>query len=135
MLRQTDMLSAKISPVLSSCLLLVSGMIFPGTQGLAAVSNLQHEPDRQLAVAADMPVLLAQAGERQRPPVMPVIPATPGNGSRVDGMARQCMTVCARWEEECVDVRQGDDDSGGRTEDDQRQKCRRACTQFLEECF
>jgi hypothetical protein len=40
---------------------------------------------------------------------------------------KKCMTVCARWGEECVYINRG---TGG-TE----RKCRRTCQQFTSECF
>jgi len=40
---------------------------------------------------------------------------------------KQCMTVCARWGDECVLVNKG---AGG-----MERKCRRTCQQFGEECF
>ena len=40
---------------------------------------------------------------------------------------KQCMTVCARWGDECVLVNKG---AGG-----MERKCRRTCQQFAEECF
>jgi hypothetical protein len=40
---------------------------------------------------------------------------------------KQCMTVCARWGEECILVNRG---AGG-----MERKCRRTCQQFAEECF
>lgn len=44
-----------------------------------------------------------------------------------DDKKEKCMTVCARWGEECTYVNRG---AGGTT-----RKCRRACKQFTEECF
>ena len=40
---------------------------------------------------------------------------------------KKCMTVCARWGEECQYINRG---AGGLSK-----KCRRACKQFTEECF
>ncbi|MEX2525437.1 MAG: hypothetical protein WD750_10810 [Gammaproteobacteria bacterium] len=40
---------------------------------------------------------------------------------------KKCMTVCARWGEECAYINRG---AGGMT-----RKCRRTCKQFTEECF
>ena len=40
---------------------------------------------------------------------------------------KQCMTVCARWGEECILINKG---AGG-----MERKCRRTCQQFAEECF
>lgn len=40
---------------------------------------------------------------------------------------KKCMTVCARWGEECTYINRG---AGGTT-----RKCRRTCKQFTEECF
>lgn len=40
---------------------------------------------------------------------------------------KKCMTVCARWGEECTFTDRG---AGGTTRD-----CRRTCQQFTEECF
>ena len=40
---------------------------------------------------------------------------------------KECMTVCARWGEDCMLVNHG---AGGMS-----RKCRRSCKQFTEECF
>ena len=44
-----------------------------------------------------------------------------------DGREKQCMTVCARWGEDCMLINKG---AGG-----MERKCRRTCQQFAEECF
>jgi hypothetical protein len=44
-----------------------------------------------------------------------------------DGGEKKCMTVCARWGEECILVNKG---AGG-----MERKCRRTCLEFAEECF
>ncbi len=40
---------------------------------------------------------------------------------------KKCMTVCARWGEDCTYINRG---AGGMT-----RSCRRTCQQFTEECF
>ena len=40
---------------------------------------------------------------------------------------KKCMTVCARWGEECMLLNRG---AGG-----MERKCRRTCKQFAEQCF
>lgn len=52
-----------------------------------------------------------------------ILPGTPGPDRNVE----KCMTVCARWGEECIIVNKG---PGG-----MQRKCRRTCKQFAEECF
>lgn len=44
-----------------------------------------------------------------------------------DSSGKKCMTVCARWGEECTYVNRG---TAGTT-----RNCRRSCQQFTEECF
>jgi hypothetical protein len=54
--------------------------------------------------------------------------ATPGaDRDKVREKEKKCMTVCARWGEECAYINKG---PGGTTK-----KCRRACKQFSQECF
>lgn len=43
------------------------------------------------------------------------------------GGEKKCMTVCARYGEECMLINKG---AGG-----MERKCRRTCQQFAEECF
>ncbi|MBI1732655.1 MAG: hypothetical protein HYR49_07800 [Gammaproteobacteria bacterium] len=52
-----------------------------------------------------------------------LLPDPPGE----DVKGEKCMTVCARWGEECLLINKG---RGG-----QERKCRRTCKQFAEECF
>lgn len=63
---------------------------------------------------------------KQPPPATLVTPARSEN-SRQHDEANRCMTVCARWGQECTSSESG---PGGQT-----RKCRRACQQFTEECF
>lgn len=44
-----------------------------------------------------------------------------------DAKREKCMTVCARWGEDCLLINRG---AGG-----MERKCRRTCKQFAEECF
>ena len=52
-----------------------------------------------------------------------ILPDTPGH----DHKGEKCMTVCARWGEDCLLINKG---AGG-----MERKCRRTCKQFAEECF
>ena len=51
----------------------------------------------------------------------------PSTNDRNDREGKKCMTVCARWGEECNYTDRG---AAGTTRD-----CRRTCKQFTEECF
>lgn len=51
----------------------------------------------------------------------------PGQEKEDEQVKEKCMTVCARWGEECTYINRG---TGGTT-----RKCRRTCKQFTEECF
>jgi hypothetical protein len=51
----------------------------------------------------------------------------PGTNERNEREGKNCMTVCARWGEECTYTDRG---KSGTTRD-----CRRTCQQFTEECF
>jgi len=50
-----------------------------------------------------------------------------GKGTGAGEEKQRCMTVCARWGEDCTYVNRG---AGGTT-----RECRRACKQYTEECF
>lgn len=63
---------------------------------------------------------------KQPPAATLVTPARDENSSKRDEHSR-CMTVCARWGQECTT---SDSGPGGQT-----RKCRRACQQLTEECF
>ena len=52
-----------------------------------------------------------------------MMPDAPGQ----DAKPEKCMTVCARWGEDCLLINKG---AGG-----MQRKCRRTCKQFAEECF
>lgn len=52
-----------------------------------------------------------------------LLPEAPGQDSKRE----KCMTVCARWGEDCMLINKG---VGG-----MERKCRRTCKQFAEECF
>lgn len=52
-----------------------------------------------------------------------ILPEAPGQ----DTKGEKCMTVCARWGEDCLLINKG---VGG-----MERKCRRTCKQFAEECF
>ncbi len=52
-----------------------------------------------------------------------ILPEAPGQ----DNKREKCMTVCARWGEDCLLINKG---VGG-----MERKCRRTCKQFAEECF
>jgi hypothetical protein len=68
----------------------------------------------------------AQPGEAHEPlPGELVIPEEMRGDPGVE--KKQCMTVCARWGEECILINKG---AGG-----MERKCRRTCQQFAEECF
>ena len=51
----------------------------------------------------------------------------PDSLSPTEKEEKKCMTVCARWGEDCTYVNRG---SAGMT-----RTCRRSCQQFTEECF
>jgi len=51
----------------------------------------------------------------------------PDTNDRNEREGRKCMTVCAKWGEECTYTDRG---AAGTTRD-----CRRTCQQFTEECF
>ena len=53
-----------------------------------------------------------------------ILPESPGQDSKGE---KKCMTVCARWGEDCLLINKG---AGG-----MERKCRRTCKQFAEECF
>ncbi|HEY7839974.1 MAG TPA: hypothetical protein VIC61_00275 [Gammaproteobacteria bacterium] len=73
-------------------------------------------------LAADPP----PSGEAREPlPGELVIPEEMGRDPGTE--KTQCMTVCARWGEECILINKG---AGG-----MERKCRRTCQQFAEECF
>ena len=74
--------------------------------------------------------MLAQADQDQAKPDEPqpgelVLPQ--GASKADDSDKKKCMTVCARWGEECTLINQG---AGGL-----QRRCRRTCQQFSEECF
>jgi len=63
------------------------------------------------------------------PPATPLVTPTRtknGNSSSRD-KPKRCMTVCARWGQECT--------TSDRGHDGQTRKCRRTCQQLTEECF
>lgn len=64
--------------------------------------------------------------DRDDPP-LPGELVLPVDAERNDRGEKQCMTVCARWGEECILINKG---AGG-----MERKCRRTCQQFAEECF
>jgi hypothetical protein len=70
--------------------------------------------------------ILLPEEQKQSPEALPgsyILPEAPGSERKPD----KCMTVCARWGEECIIVNKG---PGG-----MQRKCRRTCKQFAEECF
>lgn len=85
-----------------------------------------------LAVSLAWPAALSAAdpgdrGQERDTRPMPgelVMPAG-AQGERKE--EKQCMTVCARWGEECILINKG---AGG-----MERRCRRTCQQFAEECF
>lgn len=103
------------SPPLSAA---VAG--FPG-------SGVQWLQDRAGPVD---PVLLAGNAKSDRgsvpAPGTLVIPGEDEDRENDTG-EKKCMTVCARWGEDCQYIDRG---AGGLSK-----KCRRACQQFTEECF
>lgn len=81
------------------------------------------------AGSASAGVVLAQnndsrSGEQAPRPGTLVMPGQEKEDKQV---REKCMTVCARWGEECAYINRG---TGGTT-----RKCRRTCKQFTEECF
>ena len=60
-------------------------------------------------------------------PPLPGELVLPADARPQDGGEKQCMTVCARWGEECILINKG---AGG-----MERRCRRTCQQFAEECF
>jgi hypothetical protein len=64
-----------------------------------------------------------QKGENAPLPGELVLPA----GVEGERKEKQCMTVCARWGEECILINKG---AGGMD-----RRCRRTCQEFAEECF
>ncbi|MGH8245177.1 MAG: hypothetical protein ACREUU_01955 [Gammaproteobacteria bacterium] len=94
-----------------------------GTPEGNALSPLAEAPDPVPMLdilAADTP-----ASEEETEP-LPGSLLLPDEAPK-DGGKKQCMTVCARWGEECMLVNKG---RGGL-----ERKCRRTCKQFAEECF
>ena len=51
----------------------------------------------------------------------------PDSLAPINNEEKKCMTVCARWGEDCAYINRG---VGGTT-----RSCRRTCQQFTEECF
>ena len=75
--------------------------------------------------------LLAQGqdGQQGDTPVIAPLPGTlvlPEHTTR-DDTEKKCMTVCARWGEECTYINRG---TAGTT-----RSCRRTCQQYTQECF
>ena len=72
-------------------------------------------------------LLLGEDKPLETQEVMPegtyILPEAPGQ----DNKGEKCMTVCARWGEDCLLINKG---AGG-----MQRKCRRTCKQFAEECF
>ncbi len=107
-------------------------------QAATAVPSLQqntpypHVMDRNAAVLYAQVDSEADSGPDAEPPYQQiesgtlVLPAALGK-DRQDKAKKQCMTVCGRWGEECIFINRG---TGGTTK-----KCRRACKNFVEECF
>ena len=89
-------------------------LLSAGLAALLACAPGLFAADEQKTEAAAQP----QPGELVIPEEMT---ADPG------AEKKQCMTVCARWGEECILVNKG---AGG-----MERKCRRTCQQFAEECF
>lgn len=83
----------------------------------AATAAVTLTGDNQTGQNATHPQQLSPGG-------YPVAPATSRQGQARE---KKCMTVCARWGEECTTLNQGDPAGA--------QKCRRACKQTTEECF
>jgi len=80
---------------------------------------------------ADDPYILVQA-EASRSQVIEVVSppagsAIPDAASQSNAKEKKCMTVCARWGEDCTYTDRG---IGGTS-----RSCRRTCQQFTEECF
>ena len=76
------------------------------------------ESARILLLGEDKPVEIKDAM-----PGTLILPEAPGQ----DTKGEKCMTVCARWGEDCLLINKG---AGG-----MERKCRRTCKQFAEECF
>lgn len=89
-------------------------------------------PDTDPATPLDPTVLVAQdtgdAGKTVEPmPGELVIPQNSLKAEPDDDGEKKCMTVCARWGEECMLINKG---AGG-----MERKCRRTCKQLGEECL
>ena len=90
-----------------------------------ARENVQHQ------ITTPAVLLLAENGAQgsDTPDPMPgtlLLPDDAQEPDKKDG-EKKCMTVCARWGEECQYINRG---TGGLSK-----KCRRTCKQFTEECF
>jgi hypothetical protein len=86
------------------------------------------------AAAAGETVLDAEGGPGTKSAVDPltheIMPGEllfPDESPVNTGVDRKCMTVCARWGEDCMLINRG---TGG-----MERRCRRMCKQFAEECF
>lgn len=94
-------------------------------RGAAAAPGQFPSPD----AATVTPLLVVdttRSGEPEEPlPGSLLLPQ--GSEPGKDPEKKQCMTVCARWGEECMLINKG---AGG-----MERRCRRTCKQFAEECF
>ena len=76
-------------------------------------------------------VLVAEEDSKKDQQTDEILPGTlllpDSQQSEKPASEKRCMTVCARWGEECLLLNRG---AGG-----MERKCRRTCKQFAEECF
>jgi hypothetical protein len=93
----------------------------------AAETVIPHERSVIHAAADRMLAATDAAGNEQPQPPAPGSLVLPATATDDDRKQKKCMTVCARWGEECMLINRG---AGG-----MERKCRRTCKQFAEECF
>lgn len=104
--------------------LLFTGLILFGLA--AGAMGEGNADDGVLRVESPEAAQILLPGQEQTQQAMPgslMLPEAPGK----DVKPEKCMTVCAKWGEECLLINKG---AGG-----MQRKCRRTCKQFAEECF
>jgi hypothetical protein len=103
------------------CLIAISGLwVGSGASDIRAQETNEPEPGQVMLLDEDKETL--EARDAAVPGTL-ILPEAPGE----DTKGEKCMTVCARWGEDCLLINKG---RGG-----MERKCRRTCKQFAEECF
>ena len=127
-MRFNFLMKYQITRLLLPLLLLWSGSLFAATGfGTLSLEGRGGEFTQAPGRTAGLQFLVENEGQADQDTPAPgtlVLPAATDDDSKKD---KKCMTVCARWGEECQYINRG---AGGTS-----QKCRRACKQFTEECF